>query len=380
VPTLLSDLEQTLPSSWYRDAAIFDLEEKQIFSREWYCAARVEEVPEPGDHLVIDICGVSILIVRNLAGQLNAFHNVCRHRGSQLCITDPEAASIIRHGGVSRSGAIVCPYHAWTYDLDGKLKRAPHLPDLDTGQVSLYSASLQTWGGFVFVCLSEDPGDFHDFISPVHDALVRYPLDELRYAKRIDYEVAANWKVLCENFNECYHCGPVHPELCRIVPAFKKGGGSDLNWDDGIPHREGATTFTFSGESPRRSFPGLSAAEQANHRGELLYPNLFLSLSRDYVVCVILRPLAHDRTIMSNYFLFEPFEVEKDDFDASDAIDFWDLVNKQDYAICEAVQRGSASGVHEHGVFADMEDWNLDIRRYVRDRIEPSVKQLQQTD
>lgn len=114
---------------------------------------------------------------------------------------------------------------------------------------------------------------------------VRYPLTELRTARRVTYDVAANWKCIVENFNECYHCGSVHPELCEVVPAFKRVGGADLDWDRGIPHREGATTFTFTGTTDRAPFPGLSEDERTRHKGELIYPNLLLSMSPDQSPC-----------------------------------------------------------------------------------------------
>jgi glycine betaine catabolism A len=185
---------------------------------------------------------------------------------------------------------------------------------------------------------------------------------------RIVYEVDANWKVVMENYNECYHCGPVHPELCEIVPAFKEGGAG-LDWDEGIPHREGAWTFTRSGVSGRRPFPGLSEEERARHKGELCYPNLLLSLSADHVLALSLWPRGPSRTTIVGDFLFHPSEVDAPDFDPSDAIEFWDLINRQDWRICAAVQRGMGSRAFEFGYFAPMEDESRDIRRYVEERL-----------
>ena len=184
----------------------------------------------------------------------------------------------------------------------------------------------------------------------------------------LTYDVAANWKVLAENYNECYHCGPVHPELVRLVPAFG-GGGTDLAWEDGIPHREGAWTFTMSGTTNRAPLPGLSEAEKVRHKGELVYPNLMLSCSADHVAAFVLRPLAVDRTRIDCSLLFARDAVAAADFDPSDAGDFWDLVNKQDWAICESVQRGMSSRAYTHGWFAPMEDDSADIRRWLLPRL-----------
>src|SRR5258706_535169 len=163
-------------------------------------------------------------------------------------------------------------------------------------------------------------------------------MEGLRIASTLNYDVAANWKVICENYNECYHCGPVHPELCRLVPAFRENGGANLDWQRGIPHRAGADTFSSSGTSVRRSFPELNEDEQQRHKGELVYPNLLLSVAREHVAAFLLEPLGPMRTRISCHFLFEPYEMAQQRFDPSEVVEFWDLVNRQDWAICEAVQ------------------------------------------
>jgi Rieske 2Fe-2S family protein len=165
----------------------------------------------------------------------------------------------------------------------------------------------------------------------------------------------------------------VHPELCAVVPAFRERGGANLDWMRGIPHRPGAYTFTTSGTTERRPFPGLNADEQVRHKGELFNPNLFLSLACDHAAVFILEPRGATRTDIVCHFLFEPYEMAKNDFDPRDATEFWDLVNRQDWTICEAVQQGISARVHERGYYAPMEDFNLDIRRYVLERIGDAV-------
>ncbi|MEZ5500043.1 MAG: aromatic ring-hydroxylating dioxygenase subunit alpha [Steroidobacteraceae bacterium] len=373
-------MEQSLPSSWYRRSEIFELERRQIFSREWYCVCRASELAGPGSHRVVDVAGSSVLVLRNAQGDLRAFHNTCRHRGAQLC-TPPGFVS--HHaplgGGVVGARTIVCPYHAWTYDLDGRLLRAPFLgrdDGFDASRMALHAVAVGQWGGFVFVNLGEAPTDLAAAMATYQQRYERYPLADLETAETLVYDVAANWKIICENYNECYHCGPVHPELCALVPAFRERGGAGLDWQRGIPHRPGADTFTRSGLSDRRSFPGLNADEQQRHKGELIYPNLFISLAREHVAAFILEPLGATRTRISCLFLFETYEMSRAQFCAADAIEFWDVVNRQDWAICEAVQRGIASPRHGVGLLAPMEDWNLDIRRYVTERIGDAAAQL----
>jgi phenylpropionate dioxygenase-like ring-hydroxylating dioxygenase large terminal subunit len=368
-------LERTLPSFWYQREDVFALEREHIFFREWMCVGRAEELPGPGDHRVLDVCGQSIILVRNQEGAMRAFYNVCRHRGARLC-SPPGAAEpnvgLAARGGVSH-GMILCPYHAWTYDLNGQLLRAPHLaaaPGFDAAGVQLYPVLVESWGGFVFLNLSPAQAQpFAETVGGARTRLARYPLAELRVASTIRYEVDANWKLLCENYNECYHCGPVHPELCGIVPSFRESGGGNLDWERGIAHRDGADTFTASGTSRRRSFPGLNEDERLRHKGELLYPNLFVSAAREHVAAFILWPNGPRHTRIDCHFLFEPHEIAQPDFDPADAVDFWHLVNRQDWNICELVQAGIAARPHKVGVFSPMEDWNLDIRRYVSERI-----------
>jgi Rieske 2Fe-2S family protein len=211
-------------------------------------------------------------------------------------------------------------------------------------------------------------------LAGIPERLGRYPLAQLRIGHTIRYSVAANWKALCENYNECYHCAGLHPELCAVVPAFRERGGANLDWARGIAHRPGAYTFTVSGATRRRAFPTLNEDERVRHKGELAYPNLFLSLACDHVAVFILKPRSAARTDIVCQFLFEPYEMEKGDFDPRDATEFWDLVNRQDWAICEAVQQGISARVHERGYYAPMEDFNLDIRRYVLDRIGDAVE------
>jgi Rieske 2Fe-2S family protein len=376
----IGGLEPTLPSAWYHDARIFKLEQQRIFAREWLCVGREEQLAGPGGYTLLNVAGESILLVRNARGTLRAFYNVCRHRGAQLCRIEgaPPVPGMAVQGGVTAGGRIVCPYHQWSYDLDGRLIAAPHLADVpgfDKTSVSLYVCAVETWGGFVFLHLTpEEAKPLEVQLGEIAARTARYPLGALRIGHTIRYQVAANWKAICENYNECYHCGGVHPELCAVVPAFRIGGGGApgggaLDWSRGIAHREGAYTFTHSGTTTRRAFPGLNEDERTRHKGELIYPNLLLSLACDHVAAFILEPKAPDRTDITCHFLFEPESMALPDYDPSDAVEFWDITNRQDWIICESVQRGMQSRVHTHGYYAPMEDFSLDIRRYVTERL-----------
>ena len=371
-----SEMMRTLPGSAYLSQDRFAREAEAIFHREWFQVGREESIPASGDYLHVEISGESVIVVRSRDGELRAFYNVCRHRGSRLVMEDPVNRGDLPAASGRFKGSIRCPYHAWTYGLEGDLRNAPFLSESDglrREHLSLHPVAVDTWGGFVFVNLtpSEITPD-RSLRARLGDAVGRtrnYPLAELRTGRRIAYEVAANWKTIVENYNECYHCGPVHPELCEVVPAFKQAGGAELDWDAGIPLRDGTTTFTFSGTTERAPFPGLSEDERIRHKGELLYPNLMLSLSPDHVAAFTLWPLDAGHTRIDCDFLFHPDEMARPSFDPSDAVELWDLVNRQDWQICESVQKGMSSRAFSTGYYAPMEDLSRDIRRYIADML-----------
>ena len=372
-------MEQSLPSSSYYSPPEFEAEKNYIFTCDWFCAGREEDLPTPGSLTVLDVLGTSILVARTKAGELKAHYNVCRHRGSQLCSTTPESENkwqVALTGGLTSAGTIKCPYHSWTYGLDGKLLSAPFLhdsPQFCKADFSLYPVALEVWGGFFFVRLTVNentaPQGLAAHLGVPAERIRRYPLADLRTGKTIVYQVAANWKLILENYNECYHCGPVHPELCDVVPDFRRAGGANLEWERGVAHREGAYTYTHSGTTQRLPFPGLNQDELTRHKGEALYPNLMISLSCDHVAAFLLWPTGPEHTRIECRFLFHPSEIAKPDFDPSDAVELWDLTNRQDWAICERVQLGIKSPVLSFGFYAPMEDPSLDVRRYVRERL-----------
>ena len=365
-------LQPALDRHHYTDPSSF-VREAEMLRREWTCIGRLDDVGLAGSgggranrRAVVDFLGESVIVTADGTGSLHAFANVCRHRGSQVVPVEPDAPP-----EPCTAKSLRCPYHSWTYALDGRLLHAPHTEDvdLDTSAFGLRSLRAADWGGFLWLTEDLEAPAIVDALSPVPDRLRRYPLDTLVVGMRQTYSVAANWKLLAENYNECYHCGPVHPELSRLVPAFA-GGGADLPWEDGIPHREGAWTFTLSGTTDRAPFPDLDDAERVRHKGELVYPNLLLSLSAEHVAAFVLRPTAVDHTEITCDLLFARDEAAKPGFDPSDAGDLWDLVNRQDWAICESVQRGMTSRYYTQGWFAPMEDGSLHIRRWLLPRLE----------
>jgi glycine betaine catabolism A len=382
-------LERSLPRASYVEEAEFAREREALLFGAWFCVGRAESVPQPGQYLTAAVAGESLIVCRTRDGVLTAYYNLCRHRGSRLVA--PEVCQPAAGTGPTGSfaGAIRCPYHGWTYALDGTLRAAPFLADLrpHRSRLSLHRVELAEWGGFVFVRLGPPPAEsgaggapgpaaaagptLAKWLGQIPARMAAYPMAELRTGHRMLYDVAANWKVILENYNECYHCGPVHPELCELVPDFRRGGGGDLDWDAGIPQREGTYTFTFSGVSDRAPFPGLTDADRARHKGELVLPNLMLSMSADYVAAFTLWPQSAGRTVIACDLLFQPAELARPGFDPSDAAAFWDLVNRQDWAVCELVQDGMRSRAFTTGYLAPMEEPSADVRRYVAGQFGP---------
>ncbi|HTX59543.1 MAG TPA: aromatic ring-hydroxylating dioxygenase subunit alpha [Verrucomicrobiae bacterium] len=358
-------LEASLPREAYVDPGYFERERKAIFWDQWIYAGRASLPPAAGSYRVIEVAGESVILVRGDDGRLHGHLNLCRHRGSRLLC-----------GEGTLRGAIRCPYHAWAYAHDGELIASPFVEREAVPERArrLHPVGVAEWGGFLFLHLAPERASANGRtleaqLGPAPERVRRYPLAELQLVRTIRYDVDANWKVLLENYNECYHCAGVHPELCRVVPAFKARGGASLDWERGIAHREGAWTFTQSGTSAREPFPGLDEDERVRHKGELIYPNFMLSLCADHVAAFALWPQSPDRTVVVCDFLFHPNETRKPGFDPSDAIDFWDVVNRQDWAICAQVQAGMHSLAFDYGYYAPMEDASLDIRRYIAARL-----------
>ena len=377
-------LEMSLPKASFVSESEFRRERDVIIFADWFCVGRADGLTTSGDFLTADVVGESVIVVRGDDGGLRGFYNLCRHRGSRLVPPEEAAPGGLEAGGQMTgrgdgagwrsgcfAGSIKCPYHAWTYGLDGTLRSAPFLPDLRNHRaaLSLHQVEVGTWGGFVFARLEPGAGpSLTDSLGPIPARVAAYRMEDLRTGARLRYEVAANWKVVLENYNECYHCGPVHPELCELVPEFARTGG-DVDWEAGVPHRAGSYTFTATGTTTRKPLPGLSEMERTRHFGELVLPNLMISLSADHVAAFTLWPRSAGLTTVICDFLFHPDEIAKPDFDPGDAVSFWDLVNRQDWLICERVQDGMTSRRFAAGYLAPMEEPSADVRKYVTQRL-----------
>lgn len=342
---------KTLPGRDYHAADVFERECERIFGRGWYCLGRSETVPNPGDYVTPEVGGERLILLRGKDGLLRAFANSCRHRGTQL----------LEGGGTV--GAIRCPYHAWTYELDGRLRVAPNIrPEdgIDVADISLWGVRMQEWDGFVFVDLDGDAPPLDVELSEHPESplqLARYRVGDLAIGAQRSYDVAANWKIVVENYHECLHCPTVHPELVHIVPLYRNGEVEEDGQLLGNSMGEGLTSFTASGTSSLPPLPGLDDVDIHTFYGVYLFPNLILNYHSEMVNAVTLHPLGPDRTRVDSVFLFEPETVAAPGFDPSELVDFRDLVAGQDWTVCERAQQGVRSRFYEHGIYPRQEKW-----------------------
>jgi Rieske 2Fe-2S family protein len=340
------DHARTLPREVYTSPAILALEERELFRRMWLCVAREEDFPDPGSFLTCTIAGERILLMRAEDGRIGAYYNVCRHRGSHLV---EERCGRLR-------GALTCPYHAWTYGYDGRLLRTPR-PDAGFRKEDYPLEPVQTgsYGGFVFVNLDPHAVPLAEHLATMPD-LRHYRLEDLRRAHRIEYEIDANWKVVAENYSECYHCPLVHPQLHRISDVTTGSFYSSACFNGGpMELREGFSTMSMTGLSATGPIEGLPPEEHHQVHYYVVYPNLMLGLDPDYVLVHTAWPLAPGRTRIVCDWLYPATVVARPGFSAADAVEFWDTTNRQDWGLCERVQRGATSQGYSPGPYHSSE-------------------------
>jgi Rieske 2Fe-2S family protein len=346
----LSSVPKTLPARYYTDPAQFLREIESFFFKGWFCAGRADCIPAAGDYFLREIAGESIIIVRNDAGLIEAFYNVCRHRGTRLC---SEAEG-------SFAGRIQCPYHGWTYGLDGRLLGAPHMDSagFQRTEYPLHMLHADIWDGFIFLNALPRPEPLSSQLGDLPSRFAPWRMEELRPHRRISYDIRANWKLIVANYNECLHCPLLHPALNRLTdytgadneePQPTYIGGS-------MGFRAAAETMSMDGKRRRDYLPGLSEAERRKVCYYVVYPNLLLSLHPDYVMIHTLWPRAIDRTEVVCEWYFHPAELAKPDFIGDDVVEFWDTTNREDWRIVELSQAGVQSRAYTPGPYSGREE------------------------
>jgi glycine betaine catabolism A len=339
----------TLPQRYFVAPEIFALEQTRIFSNYWLLVGHQSQCASPGDYFLADVAKESLIILRDQHCAIRAFYNVCRHRGTRLREEKCGSAKVIQ-----------CPYHAWTYGLDGQLLSAPHMDEVAGFEKSKYplrDVNVGVWEGFIFVNLNLSPARVEQWFAPLTGKFSSWNLQQLRSARRIQYDVAANWKLIFENYSECYHCPGVHPALSKLTPY--DSAENDLAegpFLGGFMSIRRGRSLSMSGNACAMPVGNITAEDHERVFYYSIFPNMLLSMHPDYVMVHQLWPQAPDRTLIFCDWFFHPEAASSDGgYNPNDAVEFWDMTNRQDWHVCEISQQGIGSRAYEPGPYSTRE-------------------------
>ncbi|MCI4352276.1 MAG: aromatic ring-hydroxylating dioxygenase subunit alpha [Thermoplasmata archaeon] len=352
----------------YWDDSVLRTELDRFYYRNWLLVGREEQLPKTGDYLARTIGTESIALVRDKEGQVRGFQNVCRHRGTQL-LEEPCGSGL---------KSIVCPYHAWTYALDGRLTGAGHMGNVQgfsKEDNSLFPIRVESAAGFLWANLDPKAGPLTSQLGPFLSRIAQFSMAQLRAGPTHTYTIEANWKLLVENYSECYHCAPIHPELNRITPY--NTGDNDAFFTEGKGKFSGGyqtfagdyTSMTLSGYTRRPPLPGMTDEDRKRIYYYVLWPNTFFSLHPDYLMVHRAWPISPHQSLVENDFYFDPQAMAQPDFDPSDAVQIWDTINKQDWHVCELAQKGTRSRNWHGGRYSEQETLVWDFDAYYQEQM-----------
>lgn len=370
----------SLPQPFYNDARLFALDMQEIFEKEWLFAGMTCEIPTKGSFMTLDVGSNPIIIVRGNEGQVHAFHNVCRHRGSRLCVKDK--------GKVAK---LVCPYHQWTYELDGRLLFAGSDmgSDFDLASYGLKPVNVKTAGGFIFINLSENPPAIDDFLATLEHYLEPYQMDNVKVAVESSIVEQANWKLVIENNRECYHCNGAHPELLnslqefddtedpRATPAYKSlVERKQADWDNEqvpwqlkrfgkrnrltrTPLLDGIVSMTMDGQPGCKKLMGRLTSPDMGSLRILHLPNSWNHFMGDHSIVFRVLPLGPQQTMVTTKWLVHKDAVEGVDYDPEQLRRVWDATNDQDRRLAEENQRGINSKAYQPGPYSETYEFGV---------------------
>ena len=337
-----------------------------VWYREWVCIGRDEDLERDGDYFTAEIGDQGIIVTRSADG-LRAYFHTCRHRGARICDDT---------SGRFRNGRIICPYHTWTYSLDGELLATPHRLDtgsFDTSDKALYSVQLEAWRGFIFVNLAENPeSSLVEQLGSEADILANWPLEDMRLVHRVTKPIASNWKIYWENYSECYHCPRVHPSLCHVMPVYKLGTFDSAEIPGWTREDDGdAETWSMDGKSFLPPLDGLSDEELntivtfASFTG-----SMYIAAHRDYVRTVRLLPRGPENVDLIIDWLLSAEQANRTEEELRSIIDFPAQVIAEDGEMCELNQKGLRSLRHNHGTLVEQEYELYDFHNWLRKKLD----------
>ena len=363
------DFEQahTPPGRVFWDEGLYARELDDVFRRMWLCVLHASRLKVPGDFFVVDFGPESIVVVADDDIQPRAYHNVCRHRGTRL-VSEP----------TGRTMGIRCPYHAWNYGLDGQLRAAPGMeatPHFCRSDFPLLDVRIDIFRGFLFICLDSDA-------EPLGDAFADFPslevgrLENVVRVARHDYNVASNWKLICENYHECYHCAVAHPQLHRISDydtPFDPQASGRLFVGGPMRVKPPYSSMTMSGASLDEDQGSAEGASTAIVHYFNLLPNFLLSIAPDYVLTHHIWPRGPESVYIESEWFCAPDLVAQDRFSIEDAETFWDVTNQQDWNLCETALKGLKSSYHRPGRYHPDEHCAHRFDRWYVERMFPEL-------
>ena len=381
----------SLPGQFYSNEAVYRAELERIWRRGWLFVGHTCELPGPGDYITFSVDADSLIVIRNDHGEIHALWNVCRHRGTQLC-DEPQG----------KVGRLVCPYHQWTYDRDGSLVSCRGMQeDVDKSQLGLLRAHSRELAGMIFVSLAESPPDFDGAAESIVPLVRPQGFERAKVAKTVDYDVAANWKIVWENNRECYHCNVNHPQYIkanfdhynaddtneRVRSRLEKAvARSEEKWAEAglaVSHRQSGMT-RFPGLGPDGWFAANRTPLVEGFQSETLdgsrvaplmgdytdadvgtlrirtLPNMWNHSSCDHGVTTRLLPTGLHRTAVRVTWLVDRDAVEGRDYRLEDIMPFWQMTSEQDWALCEQAQKGISSSHYVPGPFSTYKEYNVD--------------------
>ncbi|MCY0967325.1 aromatic ring-hydroxylating oxygenase subunit alpha [Parathalassolituus penaei] len=374
----------SLPQALYNDPLMFRADMDEIFLKEWLFVGMTSEIPTKGDYFTVEIGQNPVLVVRDAEGGVQAYHNVCRHRGSVICT---------EHRG--KVANLVCPYHQWTYDLKGNLLYAgSEMGDaFNMKEHGLKKAHTKTAGGFIFVCLgkNEPESDFDEFLETLNEYMEPYNVENTKLAVESHMYEKANWKLVIENNRECYHCAGSHPELLNTL----------LEWDDtndprapqdfldhyaaqaaawnaeGIPHehksfgpgkrnrivrmplKKGVEVMTLDGQKGCEKLLGRIQNRQLGSMRILHLPNSWNHMQSDHFIVFRVLPISAQETMVTTKWFVHKDAVEGVDYDPARLRLVWDATNEQDRILGEQNQKGINSVGYQPGPYSETYEFGV---------------------
>ncbi len=371
----MSSNTPTLAGTDYTDPDVHALEVDRIFRDGWACIGHASGFG-PRSRRVLELAGERIIVTGDEQGRIHALANVCRHRGSELC--DPSDLTAL--GGDSGPRSIRCPYHAWTYSLDGSLVATPRVDegDIDRATNGLHRYPVEVVNGLVFVSLGRPTmpvGEWLHRHSPAAaDWLLggEFDVAGLHLERRTATRVAANWKIIVENYLECLHCPVVHPELVDVIPIYRTGRATDPDRGDGaVALIPGANSFSADGRSDLPLLPGFDGDNEHLYFGHHVFPNVFVDITSTSCIVTVLLPDGAGHTVAVGDYLFAADAPDRPDFDPDTVIEFSELVGRQDYEVCERVQRGVGSAAFGRGTLTAKDSEVAAFNDHYRRALEP---------